>query len=638
MNGLLHATTARASRPRCSSGARISHRPLSRLRFSRLRFSRLAWLAPSLLLATLVACAPQQSVPTVAEAEAFLDEAEAQLSAVSEAAGRAAWVQSTYITYDTEVLAAEASRKHTELAVALANDAKRFDALVDPPAEVFRKLRLLKLALTLPAPSDAEQTAELSRIAAQLTSMYGSGSYCPEGGACRDLGQLSRTLATSRDPAALEEAWVGWRTVSPAMRPLYQRYAALGNAGAKELGFPDLGAMWRSMYDMDSDDFAAEVDRLWDQVRPLYDKLHCHVRARLEERYGAEVVTGGAPIPAHLLGNMWSQDWANIYELVAPAGDADAGYDLSSLLEAKGYDAEKMVRTGEGFFTSLGFEPLPETFWQRSQLTKPRDRDVVCHASAWDIDNVDDLRIKMCIEPTAEEFSTIHHELGHNFYQRAYNEQSFLYLDSANDGFHEAVGDAIALSVTPKYLVEIGLLDQEPALSADLGFLLRMALDKVAFLPFGLLVDKWRWGVFSGEITPEQYNAAWWQLRESYQGIAPPVARSEEDFDPGAKYHVPGSTPYMRYFLAAILQFQFHRSLCAAAGDDGPLHRCSIYGSQKAGTRLDEMLSMGLSRPWPDALEALTGQRQMDATAILDYFEPVSTWLDEQNAGRTCGW
>ncbi len=614
MTGLLHATAARP------------------------RVLRLAGPVLGLLSIAFAACAPQQSAPTVAEAEAFLDDAEAQLSKVSEAAGRAAWVQATYITYDTEVLAAEASRQHTELAVALANEAKRFDALVDPPTEVVRKLRLLKLALTLPAPSNAEQTAELSQIAAQLTSMYGSGSYCDEGGDCRDLGQLSRTLATNRDPQALEEAWVGWRTVSPAMRPLYQRYAALGNAGAQELGFPDLGAMWRSMYDMDPDDFAAEVDRLWDQVRPLYDKLHCHVRARLAERYGDDVVTDGKPIPASLLGNMWSQDWSNIYELVAPAGDADAGYDLSSLLEAKGYDAEKMVRTGEGFFTSLGFEPLPETFWQRSQLTKPRDRDVVCHASAWDVDNVEDLRIKMCIEPTAEDFSTIHHELGHNFYQRAYNEQSFLYLDSANDGFHEAVGDAIALSVTPKYLVGIGLLDQEPALSADLGFLLRMALDKVAFLPFGLLVDKWRWGVFSGEITPETYNAAWWELRESYQGVAPPVARSEDDFDPGAKYHVPGSTPYMRYFLAAILQFQFHRSLCALAGDDGPLHRCSIYGSEEAGKRLDEMLSMGLSRPWPDALEALTGQRQMDATAILDYFEPVSAWLDEQNAGRTCGW
>jgi len=576
--------------------------------------------------------------PTLAETEAFLAEAEATLSEVSVAAERASWVQSTFITHDTELLAAEAARRHTELAVRLANQARRFDRLENPTPDVARKLKLLKLALTLPAPANADDTAELAQIDAQLTSMYGSGSYCPPGGDCQDLGALSRTLATERDPDVLLEAWRGWRTVSVPMRPLYERYTALGNAGARALGFPDLGAMWRSKYDMDPDDFAREVDRLWSQVRPLYEKLHCYVRARLADTYGASIVPADKPIPAHLLGNMWAQDWSNIYPLVAPSGSADAGYDLSALLEAHGYDAEKIVRRGERFFTSLGFAPLPETFWQRSQLTKPRDRDVVCHASAWDIDNVDDLRIKMCIEVRAQDFSTVHHELGHNFYQRAYNQLPFLYLDSANDGFHEAVGDTIALSVTPKYLVQIGLLAHEPPVSADLGYLLRMALDKIAFLPFGLLVDQWRWGVFSGDIPPGQYNAAWWRLREKYQGIAPPIARSEADFDPGAKYHVPASTPYMRYFLAAILQFQFHRALCATAGDHGPLHRCSIYGSEAAGERLQKMLAMGLSRPWPDALEALTGQRQMDATAILDYFAPLSDWLDERNAGRTCGW
>jgi peptidyl-dipeptidase A len=410
----------------------------------------------------------------------------------------------------------------------------------------------------------------------------------------------------------------------------------LGNKGARELGFRDTGAMWRSKYDMAPEAFPAEMDRLWNQVRPLYLSLHAYVRAKLREKYG-DVVPASGPIPAHLLGNMWAQEWENIYPLVAPK-DADPGYDLTAILKAKHTQPLDIVRYGEHFFTSLGFAPLPKTFWERSLFVKPRDREVVCHASAWDVDQVDDVRIKMCIEITAEDFSTIHHELGHNFYQRAYDQQPFLFRDSANDGFHEAIGDTIALSVTPEYLQKIGLLESVPDSSKDLGLLLHKALEKIAFLPFALTIDKWRWQVFSGEIPPEKYNEAWWQLRLKYQGVAPPVERTEADFDPGAKYHVPANMPYARYFLADILQFQFHRALAQVAGCSGPLNRCSIYGSKAAGDRLNAMLAMGLSEPWPKALEALTGQKEMDATAILDYFAPLKRWLDEQNSGKPVGW
>ncbi len=574
--------------------------------------------------------------PTVAEAEAFIAAAEERLVKLWTDAERANWVQATYITADTEILFAQAYEKVIAANVELAKEATRFKDL-ELPAELERKLGLLRTSLVLPAPSDAALRQELTQIAAGMESTYGKGKYCPEGGECRDLGELSRTMASSRDPKELLEAWEGWRTVSPVMRESYRRFAELGNLGARELGFADLGAMWRSSYDMPPDDFRAELDRLWSQVRPLYESLHCYVRARLSEHYGPDVVPADGPIPAHVLGNMWAQTWNNVYPLVAPAG-ADPGFDLTERLEQAGLDEREMVRYGERFFTSLGFEPLPETFWERSQFTQPRDRDVVCHASAWNIDMVDDLRIKMCIEINAEDFSTIHHELGHNFYQRAYNRQPPLFRGSANDGFHEGIGDTIALSVTPGYLVDIGLLDEAPDASKDIGVLLGMALDKVAFLPFGLLVDQWRWQVFSGEIGPESYNRAWWELRNRYQGIAPPTARTEAHFDPGAKYHVPANTPYTRYFLAHILQFQFHRALCRAAGIEGPLHRCSIYGSKEAGSRLIEMLEMGQSRPWPDALEKISGEREMDATAILDYFAPLQAFLDEQNASRACGW
>ncbi|HEV2148847.1 MAG TPA: M2 family metallopeptidase [Longimicrobiaceae bacterium] len=580
---------------------------------------------------------PARAAPTAAEAAAFVDSAEALLYELGVRSSRAAWVQATNITHDTDLLAAEANRQLLAARTPLAKQAARYSEL-ELPYDVDRKLMLLRLALSMPSPSDADKTAELSRTASGLRSAYGRGKYCPPGGGeCLDVEALSEIMANSRDPQKLREAWTGWRTIAPPMRDDYRRFVELMNEGARELGFPDVGAMWRSQYDMPPDAFAAELDRLWEQVRPLYDALHCHVRARLADHYGSEVVPPGEPIPAHLLGNMWAQEWGNVYPLVAPPR-VEAAYDLTERLKAKGYTPLRMVRQAEGFFTSLGFDTLPATFWDRSLFTKPRDREVVCHASAWNIDDRDDLRIKMCIDVNAEDFQTIHHELGHNFYQRAYAVQPPLYRGSANDGFHEALGDVVALSVTPAYLKQIGLVDREPGPSQDIDLLLRDALDKVAFLPFGLLVDQWRWKVFSGEISPEEYNRGWWELREKYQGVRAPVERTEAEFDPGAKYHVPANTPYARYFLARILQYQFQRALCREAGFEGPLHRCSIYGNREAGERLQAMMQMGKSRPWPEALEALTGEPRMDATALLDYFAPLKAWLDQQNQSRQCGW
>ncbi|HEX2093246.1 MAG TPA: M2 family metallopeptidase [Longimicrobiaceae bacterium] len=575
--------------------------------------------------------------PTAAEAAAFVDSAEAVLMDLAIRAERASWVQSTYITHDTEILNAEAQERLIAARVPIAKRAARFQG-VQLPFDVARKLDLFRTAITTPAPSDPARRGEVTRLAASMESQYGRGRYCPPGGGeCMDLEQLSDIIASSRDARRLLEAWVGWHSIAPPMRDEYTRFVELTNEGARELGYADVGALWRSQYDMSPEEFAREVDRLWEQVRPLYESLHCYVRAELAERYGEEVVQPGEPIPAHLLGNMWAQEWGNIYDLVAPRG-VGATYDLTRQLRARGYTPVRMVKQAEGFFTSLGMAPLPPTFWERSLFVKPQDRDVVCHASAWDIDQVEDLRIKMCIDVTAEDFQTIHHELGHNYYQRAYNKLPYLYRGSANDGFHEALGDAIALSVTPNYLRQIGLIAREPDASRDVGLLLRDAMDKVAFLPFGLLIDQWRWKVFSGEISPQQYNQGWWALRERYQGVKAPVARTEEHFDPAAKYHVAANVPYTRYFLARILQFQFHRSLCQAAGHQGPLHRCSIYGNREAGRRLQAMMEMGQSRPWPEALHAITGQREIDATAMLDYFAPLKIWLDQQNAGRQCGW
>lgn len=591
--------------------------------------------APQMKTPSATAPMPPPKHLTPADADKFVAEAEQKLFDLGIKAQRASWVQENFITDDTEAIASDFNDQITELGTQLAKDAVKFDG-VKVSYDTGRKLKLLKLALTVPAPSDPKLRQELTKILVHMDSAYGKGKFKDSAGKVYTLNDAEKIMRESTDPEQLKMVWLGWHSIAPAYRQDYVRFVDLGNRGAREQGYKDLGALWRSNYDMPPDRFAPEMERLWQQVKPLYDSLHAYVRARLREKYG-NIVPENGPIPAHLLGNMWSQDWSYVYPLVAPP-NADPGYDLNKILVERKTDAKQMVHYGENFYRSLGMEALPQTFWERSLFTKPQDRDVVCHASAWDVDAKKDVRIKMCIEPTAEDFQTIHHELGHDYYYLAYMNQPPLYQNGANDGFHEAIGDTIALSVTPEYLKEIGLIQQVPDPSKDMGILMQRALAKVAFLPFGYLIDQWRWKVFAGEITPANYNQGWWDLRTKYQGIAPPVERSEQDFDPGAKYHVASNTPYARYFLATIYQYQFHRGLCRIAGFKGPLHRCSIYGNKAAGQALQRMLAMGQSRPWPEALKALTGETQLDASAMIEYFAPLKKWLDEQNQGHPVGW
>jgi peptidyl-dipeptidase A len=573
-------------------------------------------------------------------ARAFVAQVEKDLFELSIISGRAAWVNSTYITDDTDALAAYFGTIATEKGVKYAGEAAQYARVPGLDFDTARKLNILRGALVLPAPTTPGAANELNTIATRLQSTYGKGRASLHGKVLTG-DDVEAMMGTNRNPAELAEMWRTWHeNVGRPMRTDYTRLVELANAGAKDLGYADTGSMWRSQYDMTPDEFASMYDRLWSEVKPLYDDLHCYTRTKLNQKYGNAVQPANGPIRADLLGNMWAQEWGNIYDIVAPKGAGDVGYDVTELLEAKKKTPVEMVRIGEGFYKSLGLAPLPASFWDRSQITRPRDREVVCHASAWDLDNKDDLRIKMCTKVNGDDFVTIHHELGHNYYQRAYNQQPYLYLNGANDGFHEAIGDFIALSITPEYLTQIGLLDRSkvPSADKDTGLLLRQAMDKVAFLPFGLMVDKWRWGVFDGSITPANYNQAWVDLKRQYQGITPPVPRSEADFDPGAKFHIPGNTPYARYFLARLLQFQFYKAACDMAGWKGPLHRCSFYGNKEVGQRLNAMLAMGASKPWPDALEAFTGTRDISGKPMLEYFAPLQAWLKQQNSGKQCGW
>ncbi|NND81122.1 MAG: M2 family metallopeptidase [Gammaproteobacteria bacterium] len=578
--------------------------------------------------------APDKPVESAAE---FVERIQQEGLELSKETGAAAWVRNTYITPDTAILAAKAGERGLEFESAMVAQARKYKGSEMDP-KTARAIELMLRGSAAPAPDDADLRAELAEILTDMEGQYGAGEYCGSDGTCRQLQELEKILAESTDYDAQLEAWKGWRTVSPPYREKYQRFVELGNQGAQDFGYDNLAELWKSGYDMDTADFTAEAKRLWEQVKPFYEELHCHVRAKLGEQYGADKVPADQPIPAHLLGNMWSQTWDNIYDLMEPYAGV-ASLDVTAALEQQGYDELKMTQTAEGFFTSLGLPALPESFYKNSMIKKPRDRNVVCHASAWDLDNGNDPRIKQCVEITEEQLGTLHHELGHIYYYLMYKDLPPVFKGGAHDGFHEAIGDTIVLSMTPGYLKEKGLIDNVvESDEATINKQMKLALEKIAFLPFGKMIDEWRWKVFTGEIGPDEYNAGWWKLREEYQGIRPPVQRTEADFDPGAKYHIPGNTPYTRYFLSFIMQFQFHKALCEAAGFEGHLHECSIYNNKAAGEKLGNMLAMGQSKPWPDAMQALTGQRDMDASAIIDYFAPLNSWLKQQNEGRQCGW
>ncbi len=580
---------------------------------------------------------PDADAAPTETADEFVARANAELTELGKELGAAEWVRSTYITGDTAIIAATANERYQKWHGERVKQSLAYSGQ-ELGADTARAIELLKLGTSAPAPNDSAKRKEISTLATEMEGMYGAGEYCRGNDDCLSGSELEQKMKDVRDYDELLDYWQGWRKISVPMRDKYARFVELANEGASELGYANVGEMWRSNYDMGPADFQAESAKLWDQVKPLYDELHCHVRAKLGDIYGADNVPQDGPIPAHLLGNMWGQEWAAIYDLMEPypgVGDVD----VDSTLTTKNYSPQEMVRSAEGFYVSLGMPRLPDTFWERSQFSKPRDRDVVCHASAWGLDGGNDLRIKMCINQTYDELRVIYHELGHNYYQGAYKDQPPLFQGAAHDGFHEAIGDTVVLSMTPGYLAEVGLVksgDVDP--QAVINRQMQMALDSIAFLPFGKLIDEWRWGVFSGEITPDNFNQSWWDLRTKYQGIAPAVERSEADFDPGAKYHIPANVPYSRYFLARILQFQFHRSLCETAGHEGDLHACSIYGSNEAGEKFYAMLEAGASQPWQDTLEVMTGTREMDATAIIDYFAPLMSYLKEQNAERSCGW
>ena len=600
------------------------------------------YLSIYLIVLIVASCVPgSEQIDRNKELENFLNSVEQENKNDGPIIYSASWISSNFITYDSQKVIADYGTRYTLKSLERSREASSFDD-VPTTDEQRRMLNILKSSFVMPPPLNKELASELSSITTSLEAMYGSGEHCYEDGTCYDLEAFESIIDNSRDPDELLKAWQGWHEIGKPMKPMYMRMVDIGNQGSKDLGYKGLSDLWFSKYDMPAEDFLNETDRVWEEVKPLYDALHCHVRAKLNEHYGDDVVSKSGPLPVHLLGNMWGQSWSNIYDLVYTEESQQDSVNVTKIIEEKGLDEIDMVKYAEDFFLSIGFEPLPDTFWQRSLFVKPRDRSVVCHASAWNLDPANnDLRIKMCIEKNEEDFVTIHHELGHIFYYQAYNHLPTLFQGGANDGFHEAFGDLLTLSITPDYLTQIDFITEEEASVAKedpIGLLMKQALDGVVVVPWALMLDKWRSGVFNGQIDETNLNSSWWKLREYYQGISTSTERSEDYFDPGAKYHIPGNTPYTRYYLARIMQYQFHEALCNEIQFNGLLHECSIYGSEKAGDKIISTMAMGESLPWQDAFENLTNSRQLSGKSILNYYAPLKDWLDEQNKNRTCGW
>ena len=595
-----------------------------------------------ILLIIVTSCAPSgEQTQTNQDLEEFLANVELENKKDGPVIYSASWISSNFITYDSQKVIADYGTKYTLKSLERSRQAASFDRL-NTSKENRRMLNILKSSFVMPPPLDEMLASELSEITTNLEAMYGSGEHCFDNGECYDLEAFESIIDNSRDPKELLRAWEGWHEIGKPMKPMYMRMVEIGNQGSVDLGYEGLSDLWFSKYDMPADDFLDDTDRVWNDVKPLYEALHCHVRAKLNEHYGDEVISKTGPLPVHMLGNMWGQSWSNIFDLVYEEKPDSKYIDVTKIIKEKSLSEIEMVEYAEDFFISMGFKPLPETFWERSLFVKPRDRSVVCHASAWNLDPANnDLRIKMCIEKNEEDFITIHHELGHIFYYQAYNHIPTVFQAGANDGFHEAFGDLLTLSITPDYLVDIGFIskdDAEEAKRDPIALLMKQALDGVVIIPWALMLDKWRSGVFNGEIDERNLNSSWWSLREEYQGINSSYPRSENYFDPGAKYHIPGNTPYTRYYLASIMQYQFHEALCNLIDYDGYLHECSIYGNKEAGDKIITTMAMGQSLPWQDAFENLTGSRQLSGKSILNYYAPLKKWLDEENKNRTCGW
>ncbi|KAM6291936.1 angiotensin-converting enzyme 2 [Porphyrio hochstetteri] len=584
------------------------------------------------------------------EAQRFLEDFNRRVEDISYESSIASWNYNTNITEENANKMNEADSKWSAFYDEASRNASSF-----PLASIQDDLTRLQIQSLQDRGSSnlsPEKYERLSTVLSKMSTIYSTGTVCKttEPSECLVLEPgLDIIMANSTDYHERLWAWEGWRAnVGRMMRPLYEEYVDLKNEIATLNNYSDYGDYWRANYEADypenykysRDQLIKDVEKTFEQIKPLYQQLHAYVRHRLEQFYGPEFISSTGCLPAHLLGDMWGRFWTNLYPLTVPY-PAKPNIDVTSTMVLKKWDAMKIFKAAETFFDSIGLYKMTEGFWNNSMLTEPTDnRKVVCHPTAWDLGK-GDYRIKMCTKVTMDDFLTAHHEMGHIEYDMAYSKQPYLLRGGANEGFHEAVGEIMSLSAaTPQHLKSLDLL--EPTFQEDeeteINFLLKQALTIVGTMPFTYMLEKWRWMVFRGEITKEEWTKRWWEMKREIVGVVEPVLHDETYCDPAVLFHVSNDYSFIRYYTRTIYQFQFQEALCKAANHNGPLHTCDITNSTAAGTKLRELLELGRTKPWTQALENVTGEKYMNAAPLLHYFEPLYEWLQGNNSGRYIGW
>ncbi|NXG01256.1 ACE2 enzyme, partial [Sakesphorus luctuosus] len=600
------------------------------------------------LLCALSAVVIPQNVEQ--QAQKFLEEFNRMAEDISHESSIASWHYNTNITEENAKKMNEASAKWSTFYDEASKNASSFS--VGSIEDNLIKLQIQTLQDRGSSVLSSEKYNRLGTVLSTMSTIYSTGTVCKinDPSECLVLEPgLDAIMADSTDYNERLWAWEGWRAdVGRMMRPLYEEYVELENEVAKLNNYSDYGDYWRANYEAkfpkdyeySRDQLIEDVEKTFEQIKPLYQQLHAYVRHHLERVYGPKLISSTGCLPAHLLGDMWGRFWTNLYALTVPY-PAKPNIDVTSAMVQKGWNAIKIFEAAEAFFTSIGLYNMTDGFWRNSMLTEPTDgRKVVCHPTAWDLGK-NDYRIKMCTKVTMDDFLTAHHEMGHIEYDMAYSAQPYLLRSGANEGFHEAVGEIMSLSAaTPEHLKSLGLL--EPTFQEDeeteINFLLKQALTIVGTMPFTYMLEKWRWMVFRGEITKQEWTKRWWEMKREIVGVVEPVPHDETYCDPAALFHVANDYSFIRYYTRTIYQFQFQEALCKAANHTGPLHKCDITNSTAAGERLRQLLALGRSKPWTEALQNVTGEKYMNATPLLHYFEPLYEWLKKNNSGRFIGW
>nr|UJP38391.1 angiotensin-converting enzyme 2 [Taphozous melanopogon] len=603
----------------------------------------------SWLFLSLVAVTAAQST-TEEQAKTFLEKFNSEVEVLSFESSLASWNYNTNITDENVQKMSEAGDKLSAFYEEQYKLAKTYPLQEIQNLTIKRQLQVLQQ--NDPSVLSADKSKRLNTILNEMSTIYSTGKVCnpnnPQECLLLAPGLENIMQKNSSDYNQKLWAWEGWRSeVGKQLRPLYEEYVALKNEMARGNNYEDYGDYWRGDYETLGTDgynysrnqLIEDVERIFAEIKPLYEHLHAYVRAKLMAVYPSRISPTGC-LPAHLLGDMWGRFWTNLYPLTVPFGQKP-NIDVTNAMVNQGWDAERIFKEAEKFFVSIALPNMTEGFWKNSMLTEPSDgRKVVCHPTAWDLGQ-GDFRIKMCTKVTMEDFLTAHHEMGHIQYDMAYSTQPYLLRNGANEGFHEAVGEIMSLSVaTPKHLKAMGLLppDFYEDKETEINFLLKQALNIVGTLPFTYMLEKWRWLVFKGEIPKEQWMKKWWEMKRKLVGVVEPLPHDETYCDPASLFHVANDYSFIRYFTRTILEFQFQEALCQTAQHKGPLHECDISNSTEAGSKLLQMLKLGKSEPWTSALEEIVGIKNMDVRPLLNYFEPLFTWLKDQNKNSFVGW